>query len=156
MPTLLQASISKVPAGAVIFLPSTVRFTSFAASAIKLVIRLRHCWLGHHRLLKWTRPSVQMIFKLLTELLDESHGRHRCGITQRAKCSAQHVFRQVIHVIDVFLYSATIVETDQRLLQPVGTFPAGNAPATALMLIKLHSAQCEFHDAGCVVEYDNA
>ncbi len=39
MPTLLQASISRVPAGAVTFLPSTVMFTSGIKSSLVLVVR---------------------------------------------------------------------------------------------------------------------
>src|SRR5271163_2234253 len=46
MPTLLQASISSVPAGAVTFLPSTVMFTS----AIRIVVRYWSFrrWLNRH------------------------------------------------------------------------------------------------------------
>ena len=56
-------------------------------------------------LLKWARPAVQMIFKLFAELFHESHGGHRGGIAERTECLPQHVLRQVVNVVDVFLRS---------------------------------------------------
>src|SRR6266498_3528320 len=47
MPTVLQASISRVPAGAETALPSTVTFTSFGASAMNNWDQLRVCTRRH-------------------------------------------------------------------------------------------------------------
>src|SRR5882672_8992827 len=106
MPTVLQASISSIPAGAATGLPSTVMFTS-------------GIWLDHHRfggLFKGARLAVQMVFKFFAELFDERHGRHGCCIAQRTKRSSQHVLGKVIHVVDVFLYAATGVKPLQCFL----------------------------------------
>src|SRR3954463_13737530 len=47
------------------------------------------------------------------------------------------------------------METIKRLLQPVSAFATWNAPATALMLIKVHNALSEFHHAGVIVKHDD-
>src|SRR6266571_5377939 len=122
MPTFLQASISSVPARAVSFLPSTVRFTS----AMGINVRM-------------------------PELLPERDRRHRSRIAQRTKRPPQHVLRQVLHVVDIFLHAAARMETNQSLLQPIRPFAAGNAPSATFMLVKLHSAQRKFHNALLVV-----
>src|ERR1035437_2683781 len=44
----------------------------------------------------------------------------------------------------------------QRLLHPVSTFAARDAPAAALVLVELGHAQSEPHDAHLVVEHDHA
>src|ERR1035437_6505149 len=101
MPTVLQASMSSVPAGAVSFLPSTVKFTSAisVAPASRRLSRGRHAlaahlqsktcghspalWAGEtpalrkyrfHRafLLVRARSAFQVIFKLFAELSYES------------------------------------------------------------------------------------
>src|SRR6266481_4076534 len=171
MPALLQASISKVPAGAVTFLPSTVMFTSAIKSSLvvrrwpKIVSvggvnqRPTTGFLRQHRLrrfLKRARLAVQMILKLLPKLLDERHGRHGRGITQRAERPAQHVFRQVVHVVDIFFHAAARVKANQCLFQPVRTFAAGDAPAATLVLVKLHGPQSKLEYAGSLVEDDHA
>jgi hypothetical protein len=51
-----------------------------------------------------------------------------------------------------FMHAAAGCEAHQRLLHPIRTFAAGNAPAAALVLIKLRGAQGELHDAHLVVE----
>src|ERR1700737_4956065 len=153
MPTLLQASIRSVPAGAATFLSSTVMFNRAIGScgadvprrlcgqglALRLCSHSKaatpHCRnlagtaayrggrmlaLGHHRLdrsrfLEWARPALQMIFELPPELLDESHGRHGGGVAQRAERPAQHVFRKVVHVVDVFFQTSAGMEAGERL-----------------------------------------
>ncbi len=45
---------------------------------------------------------------------------------------------------------------DQRLLQPVRSFAAGNAPSAAFVLIELHHPQRKLHDALRVVKHDHA
>src|SRR6202035_1848226 len=185
MPTVLQASMSSVPPGAVTFLPSTVRFTS-AISVVPAFRRrsrgrlapgvphqsesgghpptiragetpaLHQNWFRGTGLLVRARPAFQMVFKFLAELFHKRYRGHRGRVTERTKRTAKHVFRQVLHVVDVLLHAATIVEPDQRLLQPIGPFAAGNAPAAALVLVKLHGAQCEFHNALLVVDHHHA
>src|SRR5580704_16032852 len=112
MPTLLQASISSVPAGAVTFLPSTVMFTSaienrrwslvagrsqkpsvVSANDKRRTTNDEH--LSHYHLrsrsLKRARLAVQMIFKFFAKLLHNGNCRHSCGVAQRAKSASQHV-----------------------------------------------------------------
>src|ERR1700730_2231964 len=96
-----------------------------------------------------------MIFKFLAELFYECDGWHGGGVAQWAKCPTEHVLRQVLHVVDVFLQAAAGVKTNQRFLQPVGTFATRDAPPAALMPVKLHGAQSELHNALLVIDYDN-
>src|SRR5215472_19303391 len=49
------------------------------------------------------RSAFQMIFEFFAEFLYERDGRHGGGIAQGAERPAEHVFRQVLHVIDIFL-----------------------------------------------------
>src|SRR6201987_5691426 len=156
MPALLQASISSVPAGAVIFLPSTVRETS-AMNSFWIPLVRHHRKLFHARafFLEWARPAIQVIFEFLTELLDERDGRHRRRVAKRAECPAQHVLGKVLNVVDVLLEAAPSMEAGKRLLQPVRSLAAGNAPSTTFVLVELHRAQSEFDDAVCVIEHHN-
>ena len=102
------------------------------------------------------RLAVQVIFKFFPEFFYETNRRHRCGIAERTKSSSQHVLRQVLHVVDVFLHSAAGVEADESLFQPVGAFAAWDAPSAALMLVELHGAQGKFHDALRIVNHNHA
>ena len=97
-----------------------------------------------------------MVFKFFAKLLNERHGRHGRGITQRAKCTPQHVLRKVVHVVDVLFQPAARVEARQSLLQPVGTLATRNAPAAAFMLVKLDRPQGKLDHASSLVEHYNA
>src|SRR6516165_9262053 len=99
MPALLHASISSVPAGAVTFLPSTVRFTSGIGS---LVCKYRKLF-DRCFLLERARPAFEVIFKFLSELFHEGNRGHCSRIPKRAERSPKHVFRQVLHIVDIFL-----------------------------------------------------
>src|SRR6185437_2815364 len=128
MPALRQASMSSVPAGAVSFFPSTVKVTSaiipFALRAWTW-FRLHHCQLRHAFLCERARFAVQMILELSAKFLDERDGRHGRGIAQRAEGTAQHVFSQVLDVVDVLFIAEAGMETRERFLQPVRAFAAG-------------------------------
>src|SRR5665213_3860687 len=104
----------------------------------------------------WTRLAVQVVLKLFAELLNKSDGRHSRCVAERAKGATQHVFRQVLNVVDIFCFAKSGVKARQRFLEPVSAFAARYAPAATLMLIKADSTQCEFHHAGLVVDHDNA
>src|SRR5438128_1446047 len=150
MPADLQASMRSVPAGAVIFLPSTVMVTSCGESAINLLIqkvkskiktlffrplgttlckcRFRDAALVFIR----TRLAVQVIFKLLPPFLHDGHRRNRRSVAQRTEGASQHVLRQIINVVNVSLLARAGVETRERLLQPVCAFAAGDTPSATL------------------------
>src|SRR5689334_25022351 len=100
MPTLLQASMSKVPDGAVNFLPSTIKFTS----AIWLKSLVGQHWNLFDRALLLVRAGAafQVIFEFFSEFLHESNRWHGRCVAQRTKCAAQHVLRQVLHIVDIF------------------------------------------------------
>src|SRR5277367_1099615 len=66
---------------------------------------LRHYRFRHACFLEGAWLAVQVIFKLFSEFFYECHRRHRGCVSQRAERFSQHVFREVINVIDVFLYS---------------------------------------------------
>src|ERR1035441_8440392 len=146
MPAFRQASISNVPAGAVRIFPSTVKVTS----AIRLQRPLNYG--QFHMFCERARLAVQVILELLAEFLHKGNRRHCRGITQRAEGTAQHVFRQVLDVVDILGLAKSGVETGQRLLQPVSTFAAGNTPAAAFVLVKTNSPQREFDHAGLIVD----
>src|SRR5215472_5576441 len=150
MPTALQASISSVPAGAEIDLPSTVMVTLFT-SDIRISSRQNRQFLHAALWLKRTGPSFQVGFELVAPLVHNRYGWDCSRVTQRAKCSSQHVLRQVLDVVYVFFQTAAVVESRKRLLEPVCTFATGNAPAAALVLIELHDAQSKFHHARLIV-----
>src|ERR1044071_4216885 len=112
MPTRLHASMSRVPAGAVTLLPSTVMFTSGISVRASPGISGAMVECGQHRQLlhggglerAW--PSFKVRFKFFPKLLDERDRGHGRGITQRAEGAAQHVFGEVLDVVDVALHSA--------------------------------------------------
>src|ERR1700691_5072804 len=118
-----QASISRVPAGAVSFLPSTVKVTSAMGSCL-----YRSC--AGERPFRLVRVAtwfaVEVVFKLLAKLVNERDGGHGGRVAQGAEGAAQHVLRQVTNVVDIFGHTAPGMETGERLLQPVGAFAAGN------------------------------
>src|ERR1700722_5398817 len=123
MPTVLQASMRSVPAGAVTFLPSTVSVTSamrILRSGDDVIVRLKKFQLGffnrsitqspndpiflvrEHGLLDSNlfiraRLAIQMIFKFFSEFFHEPDGRHRGRIAKRTKCPPEHVLGQVLH-----------------------------------------------------------
>src|SRR5215475_9475022 len=148
MPADLQASMSSVPAGATIFFPSTVNDTS----AIFSVCQHRKLLHAGSFFLEGAGSAFQVILELFAELFYESNGRHGGGIAQGTKRAAEHVFRQILDVVDVFFQAASGMETRQCLLEPVRAFAAGNAPSATFVLVKLHGAQGELHDAIGVVE----
>src|SRR4051794_38055525 len=103
-----------------------------------------------------TRPAFQVCFEFFAELLDHADYGHGSSVAERAEGAPQHVLAEVAQVIDVLHDATTGVKADERLLQPVGTFATGNAPATTLVLIELDGAEEELDDAGLVVEDDDA
>src|SRR5665213_2634462 len=130
MPTLRQASISNVPAGAVRIFPSTVKVTS----AIRLQRPLNY---GQFNMFcERARLAVQVILKLLAELFNKGQSGHCRRITQRTEGTAQHVFRQVLDVVNVLRFAKSRVEPRQRFLQPVSALAAWNTPAATLVLVK--------------------
>src|SRR3974377_515661 len=166
MPTLLHASMSSVPAGTASFLPSTVMFTSATKKSLfanrcspfaqpptpesaKSEKRIANCVLSHQcqlvRFLVRARLSVEMIFKFFPVLLHVRNDGHRCRIAQRAKRPPQHVFRQILQVVDVLGHAAPRVKASERLLDPVCFFAAGNAPSAAFVLVKIDHPQREPH-----------
>src|SRR5258708_9697663 len=137
MPTLLQASISSDPAGAEIFFPSTVRFTSamiFRSAGVSPAVRRasrpaalsnfksrynrnnRYSpayragetpALRHYRfpsLLKRARLSIQVIFKLFSELLHERHGGHSRRISQRQNVFP-NIFSEREYILSIFFFT---------------------------------------------------
>src|SRR5438552_4085740 len=106
--------------------------------------------------LERARLAFQMIFKFFSELLHNRNRRQRGCIAQRTEGASQHVFGQVLNVINVLSNAAACMKTSQCLFQPVSALAARNAPSTALVLIKLHDPEREFHHAGTVVDHDES
>src|ERR1041385_3679688 len=97
-----------------------------------------------------------MRFKFAAPFIDNRHGRNSRSIAQRAESPAQHVLRQVLDVVDVLAQAAAVVEARERLLEPICSFTARDAPAAAFMLVELHHAQRKLDHASRVVQYDDA
>src|ERR1700761_8219832 len=140
-----QASISRVPAGAVSFLPSTVKVTSamvYCPFRRGSRVEIRGCPLkpksGSHGALRvlllissgigqgllmevgvGARFAVEMVFEFVAELVHESDGRHGRCVSQGTEGPAQHVLRQVTNVVDILGDAGSGVETGEGLLQPI-------------------------------------
>src|ERR1700760_2486592 len=97
-----------------------------------------------------------VVFKLFAELLDEGDGRHGCCVAEWAEGAAQHVFGEILNVVDVLLIASTVLDAGEGLLDPVCALATGNAPATGFMLVERGSAQGEFDDGDGLVEEDDA
>src|SRR5678815_4347659 len=97
-----------------------------------------------------------MVLELLPKLFHECNDRHCRRIAQRTERTSKHVLREVLNVIDIFLHASAGVESRQRLLEPISSFAARNAPSAAFMLIKLDGSKRKFHDTRGVVEYHHA
>src|SRR5450432_2705255 len=110
--------------------------------------------LGHMRVR--AGPAVEVVFKLFAELLYERNGRHRGRVAEWAERAAHHVLGEVLDVVDVLGDAAAGVEAGQRLLEPVGALAAGDAPAAAFVLVKLHGPQGELDHAGGLIEHHDA
>ena len=97
-----------------------------------------------------------MIFKLFAKLFDEGDGRHGRRVAERAERAAQHVFREVLNVVNVGFASKASVKAGERFLEPVGAFAAGNTPSAALVLVELHGSQGKLDHADGVVQHHHA
>src|SRR5258708_12137808 len=118
-------------------------------------LSMRHHWRSLDRafLLKRARLSIQMIFKFFSEFLHERHGGHCRRISQRTERLPQHVFGELVHIIDLFLDPPARMEPNQSLLQPVRTFATRDTPTAALVPVELHRAQSEFDDTTAIVHH---
>src|ERR1700724_4175816 len=96
---------------------------------------------------KRARLAIQVIFKLFSEFLHEPHGGHCYRVSERTEYLAQHVFGEIVHIIDVLLYTPARMETNQSLLQRVRAFATRDTPAAALAPVELHRAQRKLADA---------
>src|ERR1700674_2696732 len=108
--------MSKVPLAAVMAFPFTVRVTFWIAlSAMNslrgaLMAQNGQC-VGDAVLPIGAGTAVQMCFKIFAEFLYEADDRHSRCIAERAKGSAQHVFGEVLHVLDILCHSSPGVES---------------------------------------------
>src|SRR5579864_4084826 len=117
MPTALQASINKVPAGATICLPSTVIVTFFTSAISNSTFSRNHWQLFHTALcFKGASTSLQVCFELVAPFIHDRHRWNSCRVAQRTECSSEHVLRQVFDVIDVLLQPTAIVEASKSFL----------------------------------------
>src|SRR6516225_6392235 len=97
-----------------------------------------------------------MIFKLVAKLFHDADGGHGCGVAERTKCAAQHVRGKIADKADVFRPAVARVKTVQSLLQPGGSFAAGNAPAAGFMGVEVHDAASHVHHASIFVDDHHA
>ena len=100
--------------------------------------------------------TVDVFFEFFAEFLDEAKGGHRGCVAERAEGAAHHVFREVLHVIDILLCAAAVVDAGESLLDPVRAFAAGDAPSAGLVLVEGDGAEGEFDDRDGLVEHDDA
>src|SRR5215467_4634528 len=97
-----------------------------------------------------------MVLKLAAPFFHDADRGHRCRISERAECAAQHVLREVGDEVDVCFATETGVKALERLAQPGGSFAARDAPATGLVRVEVHDAASHVHHAGVFVHYDHA
>src|SRR5258706_15598103 len=67
---------------------------------------------------------LDVIFKLMSELLDIAADWHGSGIRERADGGTHHVESDAQQVVKVFRASVAIVDPLERLLEPCRAFPA--------------------------------
>src|ERR1700722_6553774 len=84
--------------------------------------------------------ACNIVFKLFAELLDECDSGHGCCVTERTEGAAQHVFGEILNVVDVLLIPAAIVDAGKSFFDPIRALAAGNAPAAGFVLIKSDGA----------------
>src|SRR6267142_1752960 len=92
----------------------------------------------NRRRIKRTRTSLKVRLELASPLVHDRHRWDSGGVAQRAERAAQHVLREVLNVVDIFLQPRPGVEAGQRLLEPVRPFAAGDTPSAAFVLVELH------------------
>src|SRR6185369_17264485 len=97
-----------------------------------------------------------MRLKLVTEFLSHRNDGHCRRIAQRTERTSKHVLGEVLHVVDVLAQATACMEADQRFLQPIGSFTAGDTPSAAFVLIELRGSQSVSHDTGLIIENDYA
>src|SRR6185312_5871175 len=103
MPEDLHASMSRVPAGAVMILPSTVSVTSGIALMCS------------HNFLRGDDGgpgfvALDVVFKLFTELSDEGQRGHGRGVAKRAEGASQHVLSEKLDTVDILLHSTACMD----------------------------------------------
>src|SRR5579884_3217586 len=102
MPACFAALISSVPGAAVNSWPSIVNLTG---SAI-FFFSLRHLLSDRHQLRRALHRSgmfLQVLFEFAAKLCNETAGRHRGRIAERAEGAAEHVIRELANEIDIRL-----------------------------------------------------
>src|ERR1700761_1950690 len=85
---------------------------------------------------RFSALALEILLELRAELLYKAVRGHGGLVAQRVERAAQHVFGQVLNVVDVLLVAAAGMKTRERLLQPVRALATRNAPATALVLVE--------------------
>src|SRR5579864_7956870 len=90
--------------------------------------------------------ALDVLLKLRAELFDEAERGHRGRITQWTEGAAHHVLGEILNVVDVLLVATAGVEPRQRLLQPVCSLAAGDAPSATLALVEVDRPQRKFDD----------
>src|SRR5271154_179625 len=100
--------------------------------------------------------ACDIVFKLFAELLDEGDGGHGCCVTERTEGTTQHVFGEILNVVDILLIAAAVIDAGKGLPDPVRALAAGNAPAAGFVLVKSDGAQSEFHDGYSFIEHHDA
>src|SRR6266496_2076723 len=103
MPTVLAASITSIPGGACTSLPSIVSLTTSAMNSASPRLRVEKPSRRYHLPLVRTGFPIQMVLKLVPELLHNRNCRHGGRVAQRAERPAEHVLGNIADQIDVAL-----------------------------------------------------
>src|SRR5580698_8034055 len=98
--------------------------------------------------------AFNIVFKLFAELLDEGDRWHSSRVAERAEGAAQHVFCQVLNIIDVFFIAAAVVDAGEGLLDPVRALATRNTPAAGFVLIKSNRAKSKFDNGHGLIEHN--
>src|SRR4051812_33654958 len=108
----------------------------------------RICFL-HHAI-----SVVDVIFKLIAKMLDETLDRKRGGIAKRADRTTGDVIGDGIQLVEVFRTALPMLDPVDHAVQPAGAFTAGCTLSTRFLEIEIRQAQESAHHASRFIHYD--
>src|SRR5882757_2414888 len=128
----LAASITVLPAGTEIFVPSTV------SSIICAFVR------HQPRTLNIVGDPTAAVFDVMLELvakvLDERAHRQRCRVTQSADGAPDDVLGDRIQQVQILRLALSVLDPVHHPVQPSGALTAGSALTTRLLIVKIRQA----------------
>src|ERR1700687_5903667 len=139
MSSLCAASITVLPLATVTGLPSTSRFSILVSD------------IGRDQALL----VIDVMLKLVAEMLDEALDRQRGGVAQRTYGAAGDIVGHVKQQIEVFVPALTVLDAIDHAPQPSRPLPAWRALSAGFLEIEVRQAQERAHHAARLVHDDH-